>query len=158
PFLRDNHQELRQATLNALWQIGEEAKDAIPSLEEVIRTASTEEKIAIAGTLAAIDHANSVALDVLISALGEKSDARRKEALFGLATMGRGAKKALPELIKQLDDPSAEVRIAALRVFKQIGPEAEGAIASIQRLWEADEDQSVQRAAGDALLSISKKK
>jgi hypothetical protein len=69
------------------------------------------------------------------------------EALAGIGPVGVTA------IIGVLDDPNPEIRIAAITVLGQMGPEARGAVPAIRRFLD-DGVQDVRIAAGNAIAKI----
>ena len=62
----------------------------------------------------------------------------RLKAVEVLGRMGDDAAAAVPDLVKLLDDPDADVRKAAARTIGRIGPAAKAAVpALMQKLFES---------------------
>jgi HEAT repeat protein len=78
----------------------------------------------------------------------------RKQAAIGLQEQGPKAKKAIPALVKALNDNNAEVRLRAVEALGAIGePNNEAVIALASSL--SDEDVTVRRATLDAFGRLS---
>jgi len=77
--------------------------------------------------------------------------ARRRQALTGLASMGRGAGSAAPEVLRSLDDPRAQVRLAAVVAAGALG--AEDAASRLAGLLDHPSG-GLREAALWALVSI----
>jgi hypothetical protein len=99
-------------------------------------------------------------LSYWVSALSGQDAGGRVRAASSLAEMaiahgGSALASAVPELLPNLADPSAEVRESAARALEQIGaPAARPAVPMLLRLLNADADGDVRRRAALALGRI----
>lgn len=72
-----------------------------------------------------------------------------------LGNLGRAAAPAVPDLIPMLKHPDIQTRLRTVRALGRIGPPAVAAAAELARVREDDHDQTVRRAAGEALLDVN---
>jgi HEAT repeat protein len=102
--LKDKEREVRRAAIRALADIGRNAVDAIPDLQDFCKEASTDEIDDVCRALARMGPA---AVPALIEFLGPSSpQSIRDAARQALEEIGPGAKDAVPALIKEMKNPS----------------------------------------------------
>ena len=85
----------------------------------------------------------------------DKDAANRFHAAYALGEIGPSVNRALPALIRALDDPHVTVRWEAIKALAKFGPAAKNA-APMLRQCLSDPERSVQMAAEAALKEIAK--
>ena len=86
-----------------------------------------------------------------------KSDSAtaRARAANALTHLGPEAKRAIPDLIKLLDDREPLVRWSAATTLGEFGPASRGAAPALERLAAKDPEAVVRDAAGWALKQLT---
>lgn len=91
---------------------------------------------------------NTDALSPLLDALAAADPARRLAAARALADVGEAALPALDALIIAVDDPDADVRLAAVQALGVLDPvEAEAAL-----LWASHSEDRRVRIAAETII------
>lgn len=140
----------RPHALRALNRLGPKAKDAIPALTELLKD-DTWWQLA-SSTL------HNIGTDAIPALIKAAEDFENERAASLLWDMGRknpaAAKLMVPDLIKMLKNPEAQLRQRAASTLGQIGISASQAETA---LAEAEKDPSpgVRRAATEALKNIT---
>jgi HEAT repeat protein len=78
----------------------------------------------------------------------------RNAAAYEIAGMGPDAVRAVPALIKALDDPSPVVRYPVTIALLEIGPAAKAAVPRLQQMMEEEINDEVAASARRALKRI----
>jgi HEAT repeat protein len=165
----------------ALGRAGAAASPAIPSLIDLVKDRSTDQRNA-ARTLAVFGPDARSAIPALLGLLDDSwEDYLRQDAIATLRQIASeesapllaalkspnvllhsGAVEvlgrfpgALPRITEALDDPSARVRLAALRSLAALGAQAKPAIPQIRKLLHAD-SRTLREAAAVAMQKIEK--
>jgi HEAT repeat protein len=159
---------IRHSAMHALRNIGSASKSAIPKLSQLAREKDPLLSVAAAWALVGIDPDNGAlvksALPVLVSALNNKSEDIRSDAVAALGEVGAAAVSAVaaklgdsnsdvcmracdalaaigvpaasaaPKLIAKLDDRDANVCWHAARALGAIGGDAEKAVPVLAKL------------------------
>jgi HEAT repeat protein len=91
-------------------------------------------------------------LQQLLGDLNSDSGTTRDAALKGIREMG---KDAVPTLMKMLDDPTPATRRNAVIALGEIGPPiADATLEKLREMAEKDPDESVRKAAANAVKQI----
>jgi HEAT repeat protein len=177
PFDDDDWALLRTAMVRA----GARSRPAIPVLIEMVQDSSRDQENA-ARTLATFGPEAESAIPALLDPLGDRWSYLRPEAIAALGQIASAESApllaglenpdaearsgvvevlghfpdALPLITKALDDPSARVRLAALRSLAKLEGSAEPAIPQIRALLEAD-SRTIREAAALALQKVEQR-
>ena len=81
----------------------------------------------------------------------------RMRAAHALMHLGPGAKKAIPDLIKLLDDGEPLVRWAAATTLGEFAPDSRDAVPALKKLAAEDPAEAVRDAAQHALKRLGAK-
>lgn len=121
--------------LNAIWalgRIGAQAKTAVPSLQQVIATGQSREKVYAAEALWRIGPGDVRVLRCLQNGLTDTNRQARAEAATALRGLGTNALSAVPALRRALQDSDSWARLSAARALVEIGPRDEQAVAVLR--------------------------
>jgi hypothetical protein len=146
---------VRQFAAASLAELGPTTKEALPALEQTLKSEQDSGIcIAAASALAAI---GPEAVPALTSALTDAVYDKRWPILQALGELGSAAKQAVPVLMKVLQDQVLHdylgVRRGAAESLGKIGPEARAAIPALIEALK-DENWTVRSAAAGALGEI----
>lgn len=101
----------------------------------------------------------SRAVEPLIEALGDDDREVRSAAAATLGQIGVGGDKAVPPLIRLLQqDPRYEVRVQAAGALGRIVPGTKPATAALKKAIKTDDHKAVRKVASDALEKLHKTK
>jgi len=164
--LQSRNPEQRSNAIQALGELGAEAKEAVPALLTAFRKGSPEDREAIARALWAIGPAAEAAIPTLIEALDD-ADVRDAaiEALWNIKDMPEDDVAALVALVrpgdkKAVDRGEAAWRLAArghaMYLLGWMGSKAHDAIPVLAEAI-SDPDPAVRLAAAEALWRIEKR-
>lgn len=109
---------VRDSAAEALGEIGPEAKDAIPTIIDLLQDGRVYVRESAANALGEIGPYANEAVPALITALGDEDSWVRVYAAEALGKIG--VKEAVPALIKALEDEDKYVRGEAVRALKKI--------------------------------------
>lgn len=173
---------IRLGAVSALEVMGRRAEGAVPELGIALRSTNRMTSMRAAGALGKI---GPPALPQLTSGLKDFVPHVRQMSIYGLARMGHEAIGAIPALIDYLRDPLAPARPEAAAVITQmgrpavpvlldllaqeppatqrivirllgdIGPLAREGKPALMEIAGSHSDETVRRAAADALEKIS---
>jgi HEAT repeat protein len=159
--LGDEDVAVRQATVAALFAMGEMAKpaipaiarrlrdpdsyvridaahllerlkpDSIPSLIELLQDANPRVRELAARTLEKIGPSAKSAIPSLIERLGDEDVAVRQATVAALHSMGEMAKPAIPAIARRLRDPDGYVRVDAALTLADLGPASVPVLTSL---------------------------
>ena len=134
PALIDSveHSEPRLNAIWALGRIGEHAKAAVPSLQQVMATGESREKVYAAEALWRIAPGNATTLSCLQNALADTNRQARAEAAEALRLLGTNAESAVSALGLALQDSDSRTRFCVARALVEIGPYNEQAVAVLR--------------------------
>jgi HEAT repeat protein len=122
--LRDPGESSRMAMIDALGQMGADARKALPDIREALKDSSPVVRNRAALALWLIDKdTKDEALAVLLAVLKKEVGFQRMGAVNALAAMGADAKKALPDLLEARSDRDYGVRNASTEAVKKIDPD-----------------------------------
>jgi HEAT repeat protein len=124
---------------------------AVPALNEALKDPNVKIRASAAGTLAMIGTPAKEATSNLIAALKDKDEWVRQNAGMALVRIGAAAVPALAEALK---DKVPAVRVAAVQLLGQMGPEEASSAASALVKAMGDEDKGVREAAAQAYKNL----
>jgi HEAT repeat protein len=151
-FLRGKSRTVRLAAARALKEIGAEAAPAIPVLVGGLGDADYRVQRVAQETLEGLGPQTIPALLPLL----QIGDNRCFPAMWILGKMGAKAKKAVPGLLRLLDDPGRYVLRNAAATLGRIGPAARAAVGELsRRLKTATGEDRI--ALAEALSRITSK-
>lgn len=142
--LHNNNAEVRHEAIQALGDLGKDAREAIPVLMPLLR----DENI---GSIAAwevgkICKEAPEAIPALVTvALHDKNPTVRSNASYGLQALGEASQPAISPIIAALKSSDRELRSEASKTLGQIGK------PSVPALVEALRDRNARTRAGAAL-------
>ncbi|MCS7166476.1 MAG: HEAT repeat domain-containing protein [Gemmatales bacterium] len=154
-LLEDKNLEQRLAALQAISNIGPEARAAVPLLQKLLESPEVEERKEALRALSAIGPAAEQAIPQVRKLL-QDSDADVQEwACSTLGRIGESAKVAIPELEKIILNASVadKVRWAAAVALGNIGPAAVSATPTLLKALR-DSDPWLRWAATEGLAGI----
>jgi HEAT repeat protein len=123
---------VEHAELNAIWalgRIGAHAKTAVPSLQRLLATGQSREKVYAAEALCRIGPGDFRALSCLQNGLTDTNRQARAQAAEALRGLGTNAQSALPALRRALPDRDLWARFCVARALVELGPRDEQAVA-----------------------------
>jgi HEAT repeat protein len=109
---------IRSSAARSLGLLGPDAETAIPALSKSLRSGDAHAQWDAAGALGGIGKS---AMPDLIAALGDRDPNVRRAGAYGLGEAGSHATEAAPALLVALEDPSAEVQVAAVATWSKWG-------------------------------------
>jgi len=120
--LNDANPGVSVFAFDALWQIGEAAKPAVPALVKAV--CNSELIVRGNAVRALLKIAPDTVVPALTNALYDTNSEVRLFACISLWTVGRGDKVVTAAMVEALNDENWQVRDFAADALKQIGPEA----------------------------------
>jgi HEAT repeat protein len=136
--LEDSDALIREEAIEVLAQLGATAKQAVPSLEKLLKHENRSLRTRAALALWKIDGNAKPAVTALAGSLRDSGPVVRREALASLAQMGADALPAAPVIIDLLDDLDYMVRSHASTALSRMGS------AVMPALLKALEDKEVR--------------
>jgi HEAT repeat protein len=150
-YLSDRNPMLRRDTADILRWLGDAGKPALARLTATLDDPEETVRIVVATALWKIDR-NPAALPAVAKLCRSTDPQIREQAVTEIGvTFGADGKAAVPDLVKRLFDPFANVRSATAEALGRIGPNAKDAAPALLALLEGDEPRFVQSAACEAL-------
>ncbi len=130
---RKEPQSVRLLAIEAIGEMGSNAKAAVPCLVSVLRDSPLAIRLKAIAALTEIGADAKAAVPELRSALTDKdaADDVRQAVVKALGSIGSNAKAAVPDLINALNDPSEAVRIQTINALPNLGAEAKAAIPEL---------------------------
>jgi HEAT repeat protein len=139
--------------IEASQTLGSIGQPAVPDLIKALKDPNWQVRL---GAACALGNIGQPAVRELSKALKDSDTRVRRVAAFGLQTMGKAAKAAMPQLIDALQDPDIVVRRNAAQTLKNIGKAAKAAVPQlIDALQNSNEDKMLRRYAAWALGEIA---
>jgi HEAT repeat protein len=140
--------------LGAMQQLGVEVKEMRSYLEELARADDPELVADAVGSLARLAPRDPAVLAALGKALRHRDPRVRTAAVSAVARLGRDARSFLPALGTALrEDTSRAVRVAAVQVCYELGPQARDLAGSLVQLLD-DPDPWLRSRAVQALPRV----
>ena len=129
-FLKNKDPRVRRAAATNLGRLGAEAKFAIAPLRQRLTDADPRVRC---GAATALGEIGPAAVDEMIQALKLPDKLVRREAVWGLAKIGKEAAPDMPALARALADRDTSVRKGAARALGLLGHLARPAIPYLIR-------------------------
>jgi HEAT repeat protein len=136
----------------------ESARDAIPILQELMRGKEASTRVEAANALCWIDvRSRNTYVQPIIAGLSDPSAAVRGRAAFFISQLGGDAVEAIPALLKTLKDEDVDVRLVSCHALGAMRGKSAVAIPALTVVSEKDMDETVRKAARDAIGMIPRK-
>jgi HEAT repeat protein len=148
--------EKRLEAIDALADLGPEAKTAVPQLIAALAADDPAVRWHAARALGAVGPGAADAAPKLAAALSDKDFHVRGQAAHALGQIGAASKKYVPELIARITDEHASVRKQVIQAVSAIDPQDEKAAKKIADALSAAEPQ-VAMAAVRSLAAYGEK-
>ena len=146
---------IRSKAAGALGSIRQKASKAIPKLILLVKSDPYSEiRASSAAVLSKIDPANEEVWLTLNEALEDPSWRVRRNAADAFTETVEGAKIAVPNLIKALNNQNFTLRSSAANTLGILGPEAHEAISDLRRALKNNNNPFAQGQAAKALGNI----
>lgn len=144
-LLDDRAEDVRQAALRVLQDMGAEAEPAFPRLLQLLSDPSREVRMGAIAVIGSIGRNTAPAVPRLIELVAEGDDEEQAHAAWALGGIGPPASSAVPALLARLNDRDDEVRASCARALGEIGSEA--AIPDLVDCIEEADDECAMNAA-----------
>lgn len=119
--LGEDDEQAKQYALQALQGMGEAAKEALPTLHNMLKDKDIWMRMFAAQTIEVIEPESTKVVGVLTTALSNSDPKVRGYAAFYLGEQGKEASSAVPKLRDlEANDPDAEVRAYATDALRKI--------------------------------------
>jgi HEAT repeat protein len=156
-LVSDENPQVQQEAIFALGQIGPEAAEAVPALIDVYQKGAPTVRYGAGYALGKIGPKAQAAKTALLDSLPNNDDFLGLVAAWALARIDPECKavspKAIPLLIKALEQPDAMIRLEAASSLRCLGPIAKPAVPALQQTLK-DENALVRDMAAEALKTI----
>lgn len=114
--------KLQLKACDVLARYGDDARPAVATMVEVMRTVDPDFRVQVAACIVKIDRSNEAVLPVLIAGLKNSNDTTRRAAVLSLGMMGPAAKSAENTLYDVATmDLNEEVKELATEAYRKIG-------------------------------------
>jgi HEAT repeat protein len=141
------------AAAEALEELGEEARPAIPPLLERLADREGSTRFFAAGALASIDPTQAGgALPVLREALRSDDSSLRRKGAQGLGCLGAAATDAAPELVAAMADPKPGVRQAAAWALGETDLASADVLSALRKSLDDPHDPTRINAASSLVV------
>lgn len=138
-FLTNEDDGTKIATLTALGNMKEKAKELSLEIKEILlKDRNSNVRYYAAQALGEIKPSKDEIINALIETLKQDQSAVQNGAIDALGKMGSNAKKAVPDLIKALDNN--ELRTNAIYALGHIGEEAKDAVPALVKISNNEEN------------------
>jgi HEAT repeat protein len=155
--LSDDSSETRNEVLFALGAIGPDAKAAVPAIAGALEDSDMNVRYAACYALGQIGPGATSAKADLMENLGSADQFLAMSAAWALTKIDPKCSmcvpKAVPVLIKALDEPHAITRVHAVQALGALGPLAKDAVPALKKALE-DEIEDIRAVAAEALEAI----
>ncbi len=152
--LESGDSKVRLKAIESLGELGDKAKDAIPSLLKLLGDNDEFTRRTAVSALVKIGLPSKTDVQLLAGAMREPNVEMRRYAATTLEKMGTDARSATPELVGGLTDNDALVRQAAARALGRLGREVKESAAGPLETMLGDNDKDNRLAAAEALAGI----
>jgi HEAT repeat protein len=158
-ILDDGHVRAdRQTAANTLTCLMKTANSALPTATRCLHSQTESSVRALCATaVASIAADQGQAADAFVHSLqNEESTKVRSRVVLGLGQLESVATRTLPILVDALDDPSAEIRAAAVASLARL--QARSTIASLRKVYERDPELGLRIDAAALLYQLERNK
>jgi len=140
----------------ALSNIGPGAKEALPTLEDVLlNDKALNVRRASTNAIGSLGKEGKAAVPALRKTLKDEDPWMRHFSAVALGHIGESAKDAVPDLVKAFDDNEYVVQKAAVDAVGAIGPKAKEAVPALLKVWkDPDEYATTRKAAAKSIKLI----
>lgn len=122
---------IRRQTVEALRQMGSEAKAAIPALLEALKDENRDVQNSAANSFDWLRSEAQTILPTLVSLLRDARASVRTDAALAMGRLGPAGEPGVPALVAALRDGNASIREFAAGALGDIGPGASNAVAAL---------------------------
>jgi len=148
----------REYAVESLQRLGPAAKPAVSALCENLKDPMKATANCALAIISIDPSSAKPAIDWIHEKLKKgRQDDDANDIVREMAKLGPKAKPLLPELIVLLKSPEEYFRSSAIRVLRQIGPDAAEALPALREAAESDNSQNVRRQAAGAVKMIDAK-
>jgi HEAT repeat protein len=142
--LISNNAELQEVALSLIKNLGPLAKDALPELIQLLEKETNSTKVlAIIDAIGEMSSSAKKASTALIPLTQSKDLSIRSAAILGLGRIQASDSDTLTRLTEAAQkDSFGSIRIAALKSFAMIGPEAKSAIPVLESLAKSNSPET----------------
>lgn len=141
--------------IDALGDIGPEARTTIPALIELLKDEEDSVRFSAACALRSMGPEAKTAIPALMQLLKDEFWWVQAAAADALGQMGADAKAAVPTLIRLVQEKDGAICREAAEALGSIGPEARDAVPALTRLLK-DDSKWTRKSAAEALEKIEK--
>lgn len=149
-YLQESERMLQLAAMRTLKTLGHKARPAIPALEQQLKTLDEQIGLAAADALLSVDVHN---VPAIVYRMHHGETGERTGAYWMLPREEPNAQKAMPEIMRGLDDGDPEIRRAAVEGLAKYGAAARSALTALTNLL-SDQKRFVRLAASNAVGTI----
>lgn len=136
-LLKIDNAEIRKIGAIALKDMGPAAKEAVPTLEEALKSSAGAARVKVAWALWNVDRQKK-AIEALVGALKDKKPEVRRDAADALRAIGSPAKSAVPALEELFKDDDDEVWLHAKMAIIGIDVANEAALRQQRKFQKKD--------------------
>ena len=119
-MLKDNNPIAKYAAIQAIGEIGPEAREAIPILIQTIRETRNRDRRALFACNKALLAMGKETVPSMVALLKDDDWEMRRGSAWMLGKLGPEAQDAVPALAEALNDTNAAVRMSAQEALKMI--------------------------------------
>ena len=142
-LLKEKEPLIRYLATYTLGEIGPAAKSALPELEKLLRDTSGEVALEAARAVAVVGGDSAPTTELMKFALGHMEPATRLYALQTIVRMGDAGRGLAPLALPLIDDPTPEVRRAALTYVGTLdGKTAKPVIGKVADMLQSDDEST----------------
>ena len=137
--------------VEALGASGPAAREALPAIWALSKDADPLVRAAVAGALARIDTHTQAVVDLVVAQLHDDAEPVRPRALLVLGKLGPLAARAVPELIRTLENPEERIATQCAWALGQIG--SPDSVTALEKSLHV-RSPSLRISAASALLRL----
>jgi HEAT repeat protein len=154
--LGDRDLFVRWIVVRALGKLGaKQSADAIPAMARLLRDPDLDVRVEAATALGRFGAAAEAAVPSLITAVGSDDATLVDAAIKALININKDVDQVVAALIQGLSARDPKIRRSCAEALSKFGPAARDA-TEVLRARLSDPDADVRKAAGDALLSVTR--